>query len=877
MKRFRNLLINWAPLLAASLTTTAWAANGPVLLIGDGAESHAAPGSYAGLLKKVVNNASNGQVGILAMGVDVGSDAADWLLDVAALLPSSPSVAFINDSTILAFGLSGYGAIYVPSDEETVAGGITQAESDFMAMRADDIATFINNGGGLFSLSQANLENAYAYLSSFAAVTSTSASYDDVSATPTGLLLGITDGNLDGCCWGTVFSTFPESLAVLATANGGGVDGSAAVLGAFVQIGFGDPVLTPAAGEAKIQALGDLDGNGFIDVGATIPNEDPLVAGQVQFFFNQGNAEGSAWAGLAAGDPITVGLDPSGIAVGLLDDDLVLDAVVTNAVGNSVTLLFNNGDGTFDTPVTIENVGNRPSAVTTQDFNFDFVTDFAVTLQEDETVIVFLNDPENPGSFTQVGGAASGGGFGFGPVALLSDDFDNNKCPDLTGGGNPGHVFVQLGLGDGTFSAPVVYDVGLDATDVATGDVNVDGNVDILAANTGEASIAVLLGDGLGNFAPAPDIAVGQTPTSVDLVDLDGDFARDMAVTATDPQLGPVVQVLENLAGAEGGVSFGDLASFSVGADPNSVGNGDFNADGLFDLVTVNGDQGGGGSVSVLLNQPAPILSELFASLDIKPAGCPNPLNPTSHGVLPVALVGTDSLSVTDVDFSTLLMVRADGVGGSVAPIGDDDGDDNTAMSMLLTPGAEQVSAGGPELEDVATPFTGELCDCHDLGPDGILDLKMKFKTDELVEALELDDVPNGSLVELTITGGMTTGASFEASDCVWIVPPSAAPGLLLVNASIPGVYIDVSPPDEILDDAGYADFARSYTDGTVVTLTAPASYNGATFFGWTFNGNQGAAGGPGQSVIPTQSINVTVTGDVLSVEAVYIQFFPKF
>lgn len=45
-------------------------------------------------------------------------------------------------------------------------------------------------------------------------------------------------------------------------------------------------------------------------------------------------------------------------------------------------------------------------------------------------------------------------------------------------------------------------------------------------------------------------------------------------------------------------------------------------------------------------------------TLDIKPGGCPNPLNPRSHGVLPVALVGTEGFDVTDVDVSTLTISR---------------------------------------------------------------------------------------------------------------------------------------------------------------------------------------------------------------------------
>ena len=40
--------------------------------------------------------------------------------------------------------------------------------------------------------------------------------------------------------------------------------------------------------------------------------------------------------------------------------------------------------------------------------------------------------------------------------------------------------------------------------------------------------------------------------------------------------------------------------------------------------------------------------------IDIKPTSCPNPLNVKSKGVLPVAILGTASFDVNDVDVSTV-------------------------------------------------------------------------------------------------------------------------------------------------------------------------------------------------------------------------------
>jgi hypothetical protein len=48
----------------------------------------------------------------------------------------------------------------------------------------------------------------------------------------------------------------------------------------------------------------------------------------------------------------------------------------------------------------------------------------------------------------------------------------------------------------------------------------------------------------------------------------------------------------------------------------------------------------------------------------------------------------------------------------------------------------------------------------------------MKFRTDEVVSALQLDGASPGDLVELCVTASLLDGGTIEACDCVWIVPP---------------------------------------------------------------------------------------------------------
>ena len=134
----------------------------------------------------------------------------------------------------------------------------------------------------------------------------------------------------------------------------------------------------------------------------------------------------------------------------------------------------------------------------------------------------------------------------------------------------------------------------------------------------------------------------------------------------------------------------------------------------------------------------------------VKPGSCPNPVNPRSKGVVPMAVVGSESFDITQVDHATLTLRRGDGVGGVVTPL-------------------QGPRGPGIETADVATPFESDLCDCHELGGDGIDDLTLKFSTRELEGAFELSELLSGTSTMLTLSGLLLDGRAYEASDCMVI------------------------------------------------------------------------------------------------------------
>jgi hypothetical protein len=130
--------------------------------------------------------------------------------------------------------------------------------------------------------------------------------------------------------------------------------------------------------------------------------------------------------------------------------------------------------------------------------------------------------------------------------------------------------------------------------------------------------------------------------------------------------------------------------------------------------------------------------------VDIKPRSCPNPLNVKARGVLPVAILGFEGLDVNQVDPESVLLE-------GVAPL-------------------------RWSLENVATPFEPfigkeDARDCNEYGPDGYVDITLKFDAQEIVAAL--GDVNDGDVLVLQLTGNLKEefgGLPFVGQDVVVVL-----------------------------------------------------------------------------------------------------------
>jgi len=171
-------------------------------------------------------------------------------------------------------------------------------------------------------------------------------------------------------------------------------------------------------------------------------------------------------------------------------------------------------------------------------------------------------------------------------------------------------------------------------------------------------------------------------------------------------------------------------------------------------------------TVSITVN-PSEVISVF---IDIKPQSCPDPLNVKDKGVLSVAILGLEDFDVLTIDTAS---IRLEGV----APV-------------------------RSSYEDVATPMPDGAggCECTTAGPDGYLDLVLKFNAKDIVGTL--GQVNDGDVLELALTGALVEAfgeTPIEGTDCVVIVAKPAsgfehvqADGLRLNTSVSSGQTLDI-------------------------------------------------------------------------------------
>jgi hypothetical protein len=115
-------------------------------------------------------------------------------------------------------------------------------------------------------------------------------------------------------------------------------------------------------------------------------------------------------------------------------------------------------------------------------------------------------------------------------------------------------------------------------------DIDLDGAVDILSSDEDSNQISVLIGDNSGAFTQTAVATIGNEPSDIFAIDLNGDNLKDIITTDFDSNSGTGGTIF--LTDSSGNVT--QFGSFTAGVGARQVTGADYNNDGVNDLAIAN-------------------------------------------------------------------------------------------------------------------------------------------------------------------------------------------------------------------------------------------------------------------------------------------------
>ncbi|MGE3316550.1 MAG: FG-GAP-like repeat-containing protein, partial [Planctomycetaceae bacterium] len=525
-------------------------------------------------------------------------------------------------------------------------------------------------------------------------------------------------------------------------------------------------------------ASGDVNGDGHLDL--VVANR---IGDSVTVRFNDGTGEFPLSA------TYSVGNEATSVTLADLDGDGDLDIAAT--IENNVAVLRNNGSGLFGS-LRLTAAGSLPSSVVAGDFNRDGKVDLAVGNAASglRTVSILINNGIVNGGVSFLPRTTVTAGLQ--PTGLTVADLDNDNDIDIVvanGGGGDNRVSVLRNNGFGAFSV-TSFAAGQVPVAVAVGDVNGDGQLDLAVANANSApngndefrNVTILLGTGNASFGAATSYEAADKLKAIALGDLDNDGDLDVIAVSEDAQ-DNLVAILRN--SGTGSFAAPELREFPVGRRPNGVVAADFDGDGDIDFATSNQyGVGGADGISVFENGSTPRTVEFLVSLSAPSTSTVTVRYTTSPGS---AVSGQDYATrsgiLTFTPGQTIKRVTVPIIGDTVfeptegfslvlsqptnAAISDDTGvatiidDDGAIPTVVLSLGGNPFTEGGGP----ATVFA----------------------------SLSAPAAVNDVIVELAFAGTADVGSDYAVSRQYIVIPVGSSTGTLQLF----GLRDDIAEPDE--------------------------------------------------------------------------------
>lgn len=198
-------------------------------------------------------------------------------------------------------------------------------------------------------------------------------------------------------------------------------------------------------------------------------------------------------------------------------------------------------------------------------------------------------------SGARLGGSIAGGGtqaaWNHGQPFFPGEEVEMTVTTRLASAPRVARWRAAAGAATGTVAGRLIPMGSTNVNGIATGDLNGDGRMDIVAAVTGPGAVRVLLRNAAGGYDTA-SYNVGTFASDVAVADMNGDGRLDLAVP---DRIGAVKLLFRNA----GNTGYDPAVSYTMGGIPYEVALGDLDGDGKPDLVTSGSNSA---SVSVRLH-----------------------------------------------------------------------------------------------------------------------------------------------------------------------------------------------------------------------------------------------------------------------------------
>jgi hypothetical protein len=305
---------------------------------------------------------------------------------------------------------------------------------------------------------------------------------------------------------------------------------------------------------------------------------------------------------------------------------------VDTSFGNNVLATAALGLGTAGTGWLISQTpaagGNLVSEVP-GDFNGDGIPDLALLWSKSGPYSVTILFGNGDGTFTTGPTVQPAGVQSY--ATMIGGDFNGDGKADLAvlsyNGYSTSYITVLLGKGNGAFATPLtgqVYNQPVTGGDVILGtlvaaDFNGDGKLDVAVVGdyVSSGGVTILLGNGDGTFTAAgPNLDLGADFGLIATGDFNGDGIPDLVVTnyfnfGTPPTI--------FLGKGDGTFTTAKPSSFTLDYFPTSIVVGDYNGDGILDLAfsDLNGVEvalgNGDGTFNETPASPIAVPNELYS------------------------------------------------------------------------------------------------------------------------------------------------------------------------------------------------------------------------------------------------------------------------